>query len=100
MVIWLHDVEGYTHKEIGELTGQTASYSKSQLARGYGNLTQIVQGDRRMERKPTISDLLALRDGESADAELAGLVDGDPAARGELESAAAHEGRSSMRCRR
>lgn len=44
MVIWLHDVEGYTHKEIGELTGQTASYSKSQLARGYAKLSQIFQG--------------------------------------------------------
>jgi len=44
MVIWLHDVEGYTHKEIGELTGQTTSYSKSQLSRGYATLSQIVQG--------------------------------------------------------
>lgn len=39
-----------------------------------------------MERKPTISDLLALRDGESEDAELAALVDGDAAAREELDS--------------
>jgi RNA polymerase sigma-70 factor (ECF subfamily) len=38
MVIWLHDVEGYTHKEIGDLMGKTASYSKSQLARGYDGL--------------------------------------------------------------
>ncbi|MAT83022.1 MAG: hypothetical protein CMQ43_14590 [Gammaproteobacteria bacterium] len=45
LVIWLHDVEGYTHREIGELTGQTASYSKSQLARGYGKLTQLLRGD-------------------------------------------------------
>lgn len=45
MVIWLHDVEGYTHKEIGDLTGQTASYSKSQLARGYVRLTAIVNGN-------------------------------------------------------
>jgi RNA polymerase sigma factor (sigma-70 family) len=45
LVIWLHDVEGYTHKEIGVLTGQTASYSKSQLARGYARLWEIVQGD-------------------------------------------------------
>ncbi len=34
MVIWLHEVEGYTHKEIGGLLGKTSSYSKSQLARG------------------------------------------------------------------
>ncbi|NOX50349.1 MAG: sigma-70 family RNA polymerase sigma factor, partial [Gammaproteobacteria bacterium] len=37
-VIWLHDVEGYTHKEIGEFMGRTSSYSKSQLARGYKKL--------------------------------------------------------------
>ena len=39
MVIWLHDVEGYTHKEIGRLFGKTESFSKSQLARGYEKLT-------------------------------------------------------------
>jgi len=39
-VIWLHDVEGYTHKEIGELMGKTASFSKSQLARAYEKLLQ------------------------------------------------------------
>lgn len=39
-VVLLHDVEGYTHKEIGELTGKTASYSKSQLARAYEKLLQ------------------------------------------------------------
>ncbi|MEM8485447.1 MAG: sigma-70 region 4 domain-containing protein, partial [Bacteroidota bacterium] len=37
-VIWLHDVEGFTHKEIGHLMGKTASYSKSQMARGYQRL--------------------------------------------------------------
>lgn len=40
MVLWLHDVEGYTHKEIGRVFGKTESYSKSQLARGYEKLTQ------------------------------------------------------------
>ncbi|MEM7078554.1 MAG: sigma-70 family RNA polymerase sigma factor [Pseudomonadota bacterium] len=37
-VLWLHDVEGYTHKEIGQLMGHTTSYSKSQLARAYQKL--------------------------------------------------------------
>jgi len=45
LVIWLHDVEGYTHREIGELTGQTASYSKSQLARGYAKLSDMLRGN-------------------------------------------------------
>src|SRR5262245_22866146 len=29
-VVWLHDVEGYTHEEIAELMGMTTSFSKSQ----------------------------------------------------------------------
>jgi RNA polymerase sigma factor (sigma-70 family) len=37
-VVWMHDVEGYTHGEIAQLTGRTESYSKSQLARGYARL--------------------------------------------------------------
>ena len=44
MVVWLHDVEGYTHKEIGALMGKTASFSKSQLARGYGTLMKRLRG--------------------------------------------------------
>ncbi len=44
MVVWLHDVEGYTHKEIGALMGKTASFSKSQLARGYSTLTKRLRG--------------------------------------------------------
>ena len=46
MVVWLHDVEGYTHKEIGALLGRTASYSKSQLARGYQKLILLYGGSR------------------------------------------------------
>lgn len=37
-VVWLHDVEGYTHEEIAELMGMTASFSKSQLARAHDKL--------------------------------------------------------------
>lgn len=43
MVLWLHEVEGYTHKEIGKLFGKSESYSKSQLARGYEKLTAGIQ---------------------------------------------------------
>lgn len=42
-VVWLHDVEGYTHKEIGEMLERTTSYSKSQLARGYETLARLYQ---------------------------------------------------------
>ena len=38
VVLWLHEVEGYTHKEIGQLMGKTSSFSKSQLARAYDKL--------------------------------------------------------------
>lgn len=38
IVLWLHDVEGMTHFEIGELMGKTASFSKSQLARSHAKL--------------------------------------------------------------
>jgi RNA polymerase sigma factor (sigma-70 family) len=45
-VVWLHDVEGYTHEEIGALLGQTASFSKSQLARAYTRLRELLEKDR------------------------------------------------------
>lgn len=45
-VVWLHDVEGLTHKEIGELMGKTASFSKSQLARAHERLRVLLAGDR------------------------------------------------------
>ena len=42
-VVWLHDVEGYTHAEIGRLMGRTTSFSKSQLARGHARLREDLQ---------------------------------------------------------
>lgn len=37
-VVWLHDVEGYTHGEIGDMMGKSVSFSKSQLARAHTRL--------------------------------------------------------------
>lgn len=37
-VVWLHDVEGYTHEEIAGMMHRTASFSKSQLARAHARL--------------------------------------------------------------
>ena len=37
-VVWLHDVEGYTHDEIAAMMGKTTSFSKSQLARAHRKL--------------------------------------------------------------
>lgn len=42
-VVWLHDVEGYTHKEIGQLMGRTTSFSKSQLARAHERLRGLLE---------------------------------------------------------
>jgi len=46
-VVWLHDVEGFTHKEIAALMGRTESFSKSQLSRAYQRLRPMlaVPGD-------------------------------------------------------
>ena len=42
-VVWLYDVEGYTHAEIAQLMGQTVSFSKSQLSRAHERLQQLLQ---------------------------------------------------------
>jgi RNA polymerase sigma factor (sigma-70 family) len=44
-VIWLHDVEGFTHKEIAALMGKTESFSKSQLSRAYQKLRPMLQAE-------------------------------------------------------
>lgn len=41
-VVWLHDVEGFTHKEIAGLLGKTESFSKSQLSRAYQRLRPML----------------------------------------------------------
>ena len=42
-VVWLHDVEGYTHKEIAAFMGKTESFSKSQLSRAYARLKPMLE---------------------------------------------------------
>jgi RNA polymerase sigma-70 factor (ECF subfamily) len=41
-VVWLHDVEGYTHEEIAEMMKKTVSFSKSQLARAHARLRKLL----------------------------------------------------------
>jgi RNA polymerase sigma factor (sigma-70 family) len=43
-VVWLHDVEGYTHVEIARLMGRSTSFSKSQLARAHVRLRSLLDG--------------------------------------------------------
>ena len=50
-VVWLHDVEGFTHKEIAGLMGRTESFSKSQLSRAYLRLRPML--DAQLERENT-----------------------------------------------
>ena len=45
-VVWLHDVEGYTHKEIAALMGKTPSFSKSQLSRAHRRLRELLRPQR------------------------------------------------------
>ena len=50
MVVWLHDVEGYTHQEIGKLMGKTNSFSKSQLARAHKYLRTRLEDSNESEQ--------------------------------------------------
>jgi len=42
-VLWLYHAEGYTHEEIAALMQRTASFSKSQLARGGRRLRALLE---------------------------------------------------------
>lgn len=50
LVIWLHDVEGYKHKEIAQLAGRTESYSKTRLKRARDRLKALIS-----DRDPTVA---------------------------------------------
>ena len=50
-VLWLHDVEGYTHHEIGRLMGKSSSFSKSQLARAHKRLRSMLADDNESEQQ-------------------------------------------------
>ena len=41
-VVWLYDVEGYTHEEIAALYGKSQSFSKSQLMRAHLRLRELL----------------------------------------------------------
>jgi len=48
-VLILHDVEGYTHEEIGEFLGVTSGTSKSQLFKARAKMRELLQPVRRSE---------------------------------------------------
>jgi RNA polymerase sigma-70 factor (ECF subfamily) len=41
-VVWLHDVEGYSHAEIAEFFGMTESFSKTRLSRARALLRELL----------------------------------------------------------
>lgn len=51
-VLWLYHAEGYTHEEIASLMQRTASFSKSQLARGSRRLRALLEPDTASAREP------------------------------------------------
>ncbi|MEM9301266.1 MAG: sigma-70 family RNA polymerase sigma factor [Pseudomonadota bacterium] len=44
-VVWLYDVEGYSHQEIADLYGRSVSFSKTQLSRAHGRLRELLNRD-------------------------------------------------------
>lgn len=57
LVVWLHDVEGYTHAEIGALLGGTPSLSKSQLARAHERLRELLEPSREVSPCTPVSTI-------------------------------------------
>ena len=49
-VVWLFEVEGYSHQEIARAFGRTTSFSKSQLARAHRRLREWLEPNE--ERQP------------------------------------------------
>ena len=39
-VVWLYEVEGYSHEEIADMFGRSVSWSKSRLARAHAQLRE------------------------------------------------------------
>jgi RNA polymerase sigma factor (sigma-70 family) len=86
MVLWLHDVEGYTHQEIATLAGKTASYSKSQLARGYQKLSDRYGQTQSSQVEPERSTRSKSRDQEVQSTERPGTA----SVAGSIDATGAH----------
>jgi RNA polymerase sigma-70 factor (ECF subfamily) len=42
-VVWMYEVEGYSHQEIAHAFGRSVSFSKSQLARAHARLRALLE---------------------------------------------------------
>lgn len=45
IIVWLHDVEGYKHREIARLFDRTESFSKTRLARARATLRELIAAE-------------------------------------------------------
>ena len=61
-VVWLHDVEGYTHEEIAGMMGKTPSFSKSQLSRAHARLRGLARGGGGSMTHLSMDALVSLRE--------------------------------------
>ena len=48
-IVWLHDVEGYNHREIADLFGKTESFSKTRLSRARSQLRDLLDAGKSSE---------------------------------------------------
>ena len=48
-IVWLHDVEGYNHREIADLFGKTESFSKTRLSRARSKLRDLLDAGKGSE---------------------------------------------------
>ncbi len=58
-VLVLHDVEGFTHEEIGEMLGVAAGTSKSQLFKARAKMREILRPARQREREEGVEAYVA-----------------------------------------
>jgi RNA polymerase sigma factor (sigma-70 family) len=59
MVVWLHDVEGYKHREIASMVGKTESYSKTRLNRARAKLRDLISDADQHPSRDTQLNVLA-----------------------------------------
>jgi len=59
IVVWLHDVEGYKHREIAQMVGKTESYSKTRLNRARAKLRALIEASDKPVTNSTVLNALA-----------------------------------------
>jgi len=52
-IVWLHDVEGYNHREIANLFGKTESFSKTRLSRARARLKGLLDAGMSNDSAPS-----------------------------------------------